>query len=133
MFIIEVNVIVYLRLCFLVFDLVNFILKDFCKYDFIGLLEIELEILLELDCGMLIRIFRFFGDVKLCGYIYIYVDDVRESRINVRFYFGVVNLVKKGFLGKCDVFYEVNCFVMKGGYFYLVYRFEVVIRMVLFK
>lgn len=99
---------VYLRLRFLVFDLVNFIFKDFCKYDFVGLIEIEFDILLELSCGMLIRILRVLGDVKLCGYIYIYVDDVRDDKINVRFYFGVINLEKKGFLGKCDLFFEVN-------------------------
>lgn len=127
-FIIEANATVHPRLRFSVFDLANFTSKDLRKHDFIGSLEIELETLLESDCGTLIRTLRLPGDVKSRGYIHIYVDDVRESRTNVRLHFGAANLAKKGLLGKCDAFYEVNRLVTKGGHFHPVYRSEVVTR-----
>lgn len=126
-FIIEANATVYPRLRFSVFDLANFTSKDLRKHDFIGSLEIELETLLESDCG-LIRTLRLPGDVKSRGYIHIYVDDVRESRTNVRLHFGAANLAKKGLLGKCDAFFEVNRQLEKNDNFHPVYRSEVVTR-----
>lgn len=127
-FIIEANATVHPRLRFSVFDLANFTSKDLRKHDFIGSLEIELGTLLESECGSLIRTLRLPGDVKSRGYIHIYVDDVRESRTNIRLHFGAANLAKKGILGKCDAFYEVNRLVTKSGHFHPVYRSEVVTR-----
>lgn len=110
------------------FDLANFTSKDLRKHDFVGSLEIELETLLESECGSLIRTLRLPGDVKSRGYIHIYVDDVRDSRTNVRLHFGATNLEKKGLLGKCDSFFEVNRLLAKSDHFHPVYRSEVVTR-----
>ena len=118
----------YPRLRFSVFDLANFTSKDLRKHDFIGSVEIELENLLESDNGSLIRTLRFPGDVKSRGYIHIYVEDVKENRSNVRLHFGAANLTKKGLLGKCDAFFEVNRLLSKPGHFHPVYRSEVVTR-----
>ena len=118
----------YPRLRFSVFDLANFTSKDLRKHDFVGSLEIELETLLESECGSLIRTLRLPGDVKSRGYIHIYVDDVRDSRTNVRLHFGATNLEKKGLLGKCDSFFEVNRLLAKSDHFHPVYRSEVVTR-----
>lgn len=118
----------YPRLRFSVFDLANFTSKDLRKHDFIGSLEIEIETLLESDGGSLIRTLRLPGDVKSRGYIHIYTDDVRESKTNVRLHFGATNLDKKGLLGKCDAFFEVNRLLTKNDHFHPVYRSEVVTR-----
>lgn len=127
-FIIEANTTAHPRLRFSVFDLANFTSKDLRKHDFIGSLEIELETLLESDCGSLIRTLRLPGDVKSRGFIHIYVEDVKESKTNVKLHFGAANLAKKGLLGKCDAFYEVNRVVTKSGHFHPVYRSEVVTK-----
>lgn len=127
-FIIEANSTVYPRLRFSVFDLANFTSKDLRKHDFVGSIEIELDTLLESSCGTLIRTLRVPGDVKSRGYIHIYVDDVRDDKTNVRLHFGATNLEKKGLLGKCDSFFEVNRLLPRSNHLHPVYRSEVVTR-----
>ncbi|RMX40585.1 hypothetical protein pdam_00019932 [Pocillopora damicornis] len=127
-FIIEANSTVYPRLRFSVFDLANFTSKDLRKHDFVGSIEIELDALLESSCGTLIRTLRVPGDVKSRGYIHIYVDDVRDDKTNVRLHFGATNLEKKGLLGKCDSFFEVNRLLPRSNHHHPVYRSEVVTR-----
>ncbi|KAM7439897.1 hypothetical protein ABFA07_010761 [Porites harrisoni] len=127
-FIIEANTTLYPRLRFSVFDLANFTSKDLRKHDFIGCLEIELEAMLECDNGSAIRTLRLPGDVKSRGYIHVYWEDVKESRTNVKLHFGATNLSKKGLLGKCDSFFEINRLLSKPDHFHPIYRSEVVTR-----
>ena len=116
------------RLRFSIFDLANFTSKDLRKHDFIGSLEIELETLLESEKNSLIRTLRLPGDIKSRGYIHVYVEDVVETRSNVRLHFGATNLAKKGLLGKCDAFFEVNRWLSKADRFHPIYRSEIVQR-----
>ncbi|XP_068710536.1 copine-1-like [Montipora foliosa] len=127
-FIIEANKTVNPRLRFSIFDLANFTSKDLRKHDFIGSLEIELETLLESEKNSLIRTLRLPGDIKSRGYIHVYVEDVVETRSNVRLHFGATNLVKKGLLGKCDAFFEVHRWLSKADRFHPIYRSEIVQR-----
>lgn len=127
-FIIEANTRVCPRLRFSVFDLGNFTSKDLRKHDFIGCVEIELETLLESENGSLIRTLRLPGDVKSRGYIHVYVEDVQDTKSNVRLHFGATNLTKKGLLGKCDAFFDVKRLLSRTDHFHPVYRSEVVTR-----
>lgn len=119
----------YSRLRFSVFDLANFTSKDLRKHDFIGSLEIEMESLLDsVKAGSLVRTLRLPGDIKSRGYIHVYVEDVTNSRTSVRLHFGATNLTKKGLLGKCDAFFEVNRWISNAGRFHPIYRSEIVTR-----
>ena len=127
-FIIEASTTTYPRLRFSVFDLANFTSRDLRKHDFIGSLEIEFDNLLRSQGAPSIRTLRLPGDVKSRGYIEIYVEDVKESRSNVKLSLAASNLAKKGLLGKCDAFFEVNRLLTKCDHFHPVYRSEVVTR-----
>ena len=84
--------------------------------------------MLECDNGSVIRTLRLPGDVKSRGYIHVYWEDVKESRTSVKLHFGATNLSKKGLLGKCDSFFEINRLVSKPDHFHPIYRSEVVTR-----
>ena len=84
--------------------------------------------MLECDNGSAIRTLRLPGDVKSRGYIHVYWEDVKESRTNVKLHFGAANLSKKGLLGKCDSFFEINRLLSKPDHFHPIYRSEVVTR-----
>ncbi|KAK2572719.1 Copine-1 [Acropora cervicornis] len=128
-FIIEANKTMYSRLRFSVFDLANFTSKDLRKHDFIGSFEIEMESLLDsVKAGSMVRTLRLPGDIKSRGYVHVYVEDVIDSRTNVRLHFGAINLAKKGLLGKCDAFFEVNRWICNVSRFHPVYRSEIVTR-----
>lgn len=76
----------------------------------------------------MIRTLRLPGDIKSRGYIHVYVEDVVETRSNVRLHFAATNLAKKGLLGKCDAFFEVNRWLSKADRFHPIYRSEIVQR-----
>lgn len=125
-FIIEANPTLYPRLQFSLYDLANFTSKDLRKHDYIGCVEIQLEHLLEQEYPV-VRTLRIPGDVKSRGFIHIYVEEVVQSKTNVRLHFGGQHIEKNGFLGRNDSFFEV-CRPLHGGHFHPVYRSEVVTR-----
>lgn len=88
-----------------------------------------MESLLDsVKAGSMVRTLRLPGDIKSRGYVHVYVKDVIDSRTNVRLHFGASNLAKKGLLGKCDAFFEVNRWICNAGRFHPVYRSEIVTR-----
>ena len=106
----------------------NFTSKDLRKHDFIGSVELELEVLLSTP-PPIVRTLRIPGDVKTRGWITLLVEDVVQSRTNVKLHLGASKLEKKGFFGKCDAFFELSRLLNTGDY-HPVYRSEVVTKTV---
>ena len=106
----------------------NFTSKDLRKHDFIGSVEIEFEVMLSTPPPV-VRTLRIPGDVKTRGWITIHIEEVLDSRTNVRLHLGASKLEKKGLFGKCDAFFELNR-LLNEGEFHPVYRSEVVTKTV---
>ena len=106
----------------------NFTSKDLRKHDFIGSVEIEFEILLSTPPPV-VRTLRIPGDVKTRGWITIHIEEVLDSRTNVRLHLGASKLEKKGLFGKCDAFFELSR-MLNEDEFHPVYRSEVVTKTV---
>lgn len=116
----------YPRLRFSLYDLANFTSKDLRKHDFIGSVEIDFDTLLTSE-SPLVRTLRIPGDIKTRGFINIFYEDVTANKTNLRLQMRGVGLEKKGFLSKCDAFFEVER-LLSSGHFHPVYRSEIVTR-----